>query len=479
VNVKVHLEIVPFRRADIIMKNTFITDFLKRERIRREPKSSTSEDNQHTNRLLTQVLKTSVQVTNQSERVEQITKETTQSSEEMASVIQDLVGNTQAQFDSIHHVTEVGENIKSYIDTIGSSTNKATEHAEYTHEVAMNGALTIEETHDHMVDLAQGIEQLRGNLNQLSRFSVEIEKSLALISSITDRTNILSLNASIEAARAGDAGRGFAVVANEVRNLAAQSAESLKENTKVISNLTSFIHSSVQLVEDTTQKSNKMSTAVLRTKESLNRIVTAADNSQIENNQIKEQITNISSQISQITKNLDLLSQSAQSNLAATEEVSASSQEHASANIEVLKAVETLISIAVDLQEAVATKTMEEHMLKAAKEFRSFVENEGAELSALDDLKNKLHVDELSMADENGCFQYSTNQNTIGINLLEIDPPSAEVYQGAPVVVSPVKKSSEDGLYKKYLTIKGTHDRRLYQIALSIDTIVQQSEARL
>lgn len=478
-NVKVHLEFVPFRRADIIMKNTFITNFFKRERIGRNSESSTSEDSQHTNRLLTQVLKTSVQVTNQSERVEQITKETTQSSEEMASVIQDLVGNTQAQFDSIHHVTVVGENIESYIDTIGSSTNKATEHAEYTHEVAMNGASTIEETHDHMVDLAQGIEQLRENLNQLSRFSVEIEKSLALISSITDRTNVLSLNASIEAARAGDAGRGFAVVANEVRNLAAQSAESLKENTKVISNLTSFIHSSVQLVEDTTQKSNKVSTAVLRTKESLNQIVNAADSSQMENNQIKEQITNISSQISQITKNLDLLSQSAQSNLAATEEVSASSQEHASANIEVLKAVETLISIAVDLQEAIATKTMEEHMLKAAKEFRSFIENEGAELSALVDLKEKLHVDELSMADENGCFQYSTNQNTIGINLLEIDPPSAEVYHGAPVVVSPVKKSSEDGLYKKYLTIKGTHDRRLYQIALSIDTIVQQSEARL
>lgn len=93
---------------------------------------------------------------------------------------------------------------------------------------------SVEEILGMIAELNNLVEASSEKINQLEKLSTQIEQFATVIDTISNKTNILSLNASIEAARAGEHGRGFAVVASEVRNLAAQSSKSSKEITNTI-----------------------------------------------------------------------------------------------------------------------------------------------------------------------------------------------------------------------------------------------------
>ena len=113
----------------------------------------------------------------------------------------------------------------------------------------------VEEILNMIDNLNRIVEESSAKIKELENLSKKIEEFASVIASISNRTNILSLNASIEAARAGEHGRGFAVVAGEVRNLASQSAKSSKEITDTI---------------------NKVQTSVKETVESMNNIYDSA-----------------------------------------------------------------------------------------------------------------------------------------------------------------------------------------------------------
>ena len=101
-----------------------------------------------------------------------------------------------------------------------------------------------------MIDeLNKVVEESSARIKELVDLSGQIEEFASVISSISKKTNILSLNASIEAARAGDQGRGFAVVASEVRNLASQSAKSSKEITDTILKVQSSVAETVESMQ--------------------------------------------------------------------------------------------------------------------------------------------------------------------------------------------------------------------------------------
>ena len=104
---------------------------------------------------------------------------------------------------------------------------------------------SVEEILGMIESMNKVVEESSAKIKELEALSKKIEEFAAVISSISNRTNILSLNASIEAARAGEHGRGFAVVASEVRNLAAQSAKSSKEITDTINKVQTSVDETV------------------------------------------------------------------------------------------------------------------------------------------------------------------------------------------------------------------------------------------
>ena len=147
-------------------------------------------------------------------------------------------------------ITEMG----ATIEEIASNTEQAALKANETNEHAQQGLVSVEQTIEKIQTLASQLSDSSEVVGELERDSETIGSVLDVIRGIAEQTNLLALNAAIEAARAGEQGRGFAVVADEVRSLAMRTQESTEEISKIITTLQSRTHSIVQLMDASQQK---------------------------------------------------------------------------------------------------------------------------------------------------------------------------------------------------------------------------------
>lgn len=181
---------------------------------------------------------------------------------------------------------------------------------------AENAAHSNDQAKKAEQELLEGSEQIKnltGAISKIQTSSSKISKIIKTVEDIAFQTNILSLNAAVEAARAGEAGKGFSVVADEVRNLAAKSAQASKETAQLIDEMKKAVENGVEITDTTGQK---MVSIVGDTKEIISAVnsISAASQKQ-------------SDSIQQITGSMDQISSVIQTNSATAEESAASSEE--------------------------------------------------------------------------------------------------------------------------------------------------------
>ncbi len=198
--------------------------------------------------------------------------------EEIASAIESVARDSHEQKIAVEKVSASAVEISEAVDSANSSANKVVEASLEATGVAMRGVDAVMSNLQQMNKIEETVGVFASKIERMGDQSEQIEKIIETIQNIAEQTNLLALNAAIEAARAGEHGRGFAVVADEVRKLAERSASATKQTSSLINKVQSDISEASQSVRSIVEKVKDGTGLANSSGEAINKLLSSSQN---------------------------------------------------------------------------------------------------------------------------------------------------------------------------------------------------------
>lgn len=306
---------------------------------------------------------------------------TTQSVEQMSIAIDGVAHGAQDQAQAVGQATTIAAQISNTIHEIAENAQSSANAASQAADTARSGAETIEETITGMNSIKTKVGISVEKVQEMGERSGQIGTIVQTIEDISSQTNLLALNAAIEAARAGEQGKGFAVVADEVRKLAERSSDATKEISELINGIQITVSEAIAAMNDganevesgverasqsgvalgsilnAVEAVNAQVSSIAKAAQSINAAAVELDNSMGSVSAVVEENTaateEMSAGSSEVTSAMEVIASNSEETSASIEEVSASTEEMTAQVQEVTASAEELASLAESLRLAV------------------------------------------------------------------------------------------------------------------------------
>jgi methyl-accepting chemotaxis protein len=244
------------------------------------------------------------------EEISLTTEQLASATEEISANTSQAAGGAKAQNEQMAQVKTAMQEVAEEVHKVEDNSRQATDYAQRTAETARAGGRIVNDTLGIMQAVASSVREAGTTIAKLGQSSEQIGKIAGVIGDIADQTNLLALNAAIEAARAGEQGRGFAVVADEVRKLAERTTQATKEISEMIVTVQSDTRTAVLGMERGTKQVDDGVSITSEAGDALQDIIDGAGQVGAMISGIAEAATHQSASTRQASSSLEKISQS-------------------------------------------------------------------------------------------------------------------------------------------------------------------------
>lgn len=295
------------------------------------------------------VQQSALQLASASQQLSAGAEETNQASEKITEAVQQIANGAQDQIIRIENSESSLKQASADIRDISANTAAIADKGQLAQSKADIGQKEIANVQAQMDAIHQSIQKSGEIIHQLDGRSKQIEQILSVITQIADQTNLLALNAAIEAARAGEQGKGFAVVADEVRKLAEESQQSAGQISKLIIEIQKDMNRSARSVEHVKTEAAEGVTMIQHTRDAFKEIAAATGEISAEISDLSASVTNISASAHQINDSFAANTADIKESTKNTRQAAALTEEQFAAMEEITAASETLSQLAEEL----------------------------------------------------------------------------------------------------------------------------------